>query len=217
MAEWPVLAKIAVAALILIIICAAVFFFVNTTLSATNNGGQKLSGVMSDLDEKVFAPYDQTVVTGARVLSAIKEFKEQNVAVIVRTSTPALTAGGMGGQDVRNYGAMLFGVDDGDSGTPDAEEIESFTIYGDCSARMDVDRHVFGPRPTDHLRTNGVLFPEYRYDGLRVATNLSDRRHIVTTAYYTSCLIRDVNGSLVGIYFSGPSKTYPTEDLVPLE
>jgi hypothetical protein len=187
MAEWPVLAKIAVAALILVIICAAVFFFVNTTLGATNNSAQKLSGVIADLDLKVFEPYNQKVVSGNRVLSALREFKDQDIAILLPSEGETA------------YGAFLCPAAWADG------YIASPPEFGDYVGSPE---GVFGDLNNEFYSTtgylvadNGVLLPQYRNDNWSLLSNKGTWYYIPPSLRFWSTLIFDLNGSVIGIIF----------------
>ena len=99
MDDWTTLVKNAVAVLVILLAISVVLFLAYLGLNAANKGGEKLSNTTSALDERSFDSYNQTTISGTTVLSAIRNFQNQPVAVLVRTKRS--------GDKVMNYDAYL--------------------------------------------------------------------------------------------------------------
>lgn len=85
MNEWPDGLKVAVAAIVLVVIIAIVFAFVNMTQNASQEGQDKLGDSISSFDEKSFAQWDGTEISGQVAIGAVTQFAGQAMSVEIDT------------------------------------------------------------------------------------------------------------------------------------
>ena len=188
MDDWTTLVKNAVAVLVILLASSVVLFLAYLGLNAANKGGEKLSNTTSALDERSFDSYNQTTISGTTVLSAIRNFQNQPVAVLVRTKRS--------GDKVMNYDAYL-GAASGAT-TPAWEHTKS-----DVSAPTGVTGM------PSKLTTSQVLYAEQQNLDTTKSTKKSENHYINPNAKFKSVLVYDSNDEVVGIYIEQNGVTDP--------
>ncbi|GKU77570.1 hypothetical protein [Paenibacillus sp. L3-i20] len=100
-------ARIAIALIVIGVIISIIFVILGFTRGTTNQGITTVANSMDSMSLAQFDDYDQKMLSGTQVVSAIKLFEGRPVAQVVRTTTQ-LNAKDYSGH---NYGAQLVGVD----------------------------------------------------------------------------------------------------------
>ena len=178
MNEWTTLVKNAVAVLVILLAISVVLYLAYLGLNAANKGGEKLSNTTSALDERSYDSYNQTTISGTTVLSAIRNFQNQPVAVLVRTKRST---------DIMNYDAYLG--TSGSSSAPSGWKFAGSLKAPDGTSGM-----------PSNLTTDSVLFVDYQNLDMTKATKKSEDYYINPNAKFKSVLVYDENDEIVGIY-----------------
>ena len=185
-------AKIGITLIILVSLLAIVLSLMSMMKNITNQGAASLQSGLDQLLETRFDDYDQQLLSGTQVKSAVKLFEGQSIGVVVVTKacqqSGATAAGGY------CYGAVLSG-------------------YTSSATSLDGDVYKMTTAITD-MKGRGDTF--YTLD-LAVDTNSGaltynmntrpmDRTgadtFVRTSAKYMAELIKDSTGTTVGICFT---------------
>ena len=94
MEEWTTGVKTAVAAIILVLIIGIVMSFLYMGYSAAENSQDTMAAQTASLSEKIYSPYDSKSATGADILSAVEQFKGQDIGIVVQYSSAYTTVSG---------------------------------------------------------------------------------------------------------------------------
>lgn len=81
--EGVSLAKMAVTVLLVVLIIGAVVAIVYAAYSWFNSGTAKLGDQVSSIDKSAYSQFDDAVVTGNDVLSALKTYRESEIAIYI--------------------------------------------------------------------------------------------------------------------------------------
>lgn len=94
--EGMSMAKMAVTVLLVVLVIGAVVALVYAAYSWFSGGSDKLGDTVTSIDKSSFSQYDDAQVQGVDVLSALKSYRESDIAIFVcntscggYTSTPA--------------------------------------------------------------------------------------------------------------------------------
>jgi hypothetical protein len=175
MEEGSKMMLIAVAVLIVVIIVGAVFMIVSNANTAVTDSMDDLTAAMGQMDQSRFDKFDNSVLSGAQVVSALTEFKNMPTMIIIETIA----------SDGRNYLARHNG-----SATPAWDADDSTGLTWDDAAP-----YILG----------GVLVSDYdaadKYNtDFKPTKTASSPDFVKTTAKFDCKLIKDANDATVGIY-----------------
>ena len=81
--EGMSMAKMAVAVLLVVLLIGAVVGLVYAAYSWFNSGSDKLANTVTALDKSALSEYDSKQVSGTKVLTAMKQYRESDVAILV--------------------------------------------------------------------------------------------------------------------------------------
>lgn len=84
--EGMSMAKMAVTVLLVILVIGAVVGIVYMAYSWFNSGTDKLSDTVTSIDKSSFSNYDDAQVTGAEVLSALRNYRESDICIAIRNT-----------------------------------------------------------------------------------------------------------------------------------
>jgi len=183
-------ARIAIALIVIGVIISVIFVILGFTRGTTNSGITTVQNSMDSMSLAQFDDYDQKVLSGTQVTSAIKLFEGRPVAMVVRTralrpATPANAAATIG----HNYGALLAGAT---SNNLTGDQL----LYTTTAMTKAVATNAFY---TANLNTtNGIIYNMVTIQTTRSGTNAFIR----PTAKFTAELIQDNTGTIVGICFT---------------
>lgn len=210
---------------ITVILVAALVATVLNLMVMSNSllsGGQTtLQGGIDSVSQQEFASYDNTKVSGTQVATALSLFQGRDVAIVIQT-----TALEKLGTDYKNkainYGALVT-TNYSASGTSNQPVAESY-VEGDTSIKSNyltanaktaylvgfdpdgtattgvaIKREKGNPYYTAYLsNTNGLVNSSYDIIG---TTELGNAAFLLSSARFTSVLIKDPTGSIIGIMF----------------
>lgn len=169
-------ARIAIALIVIGVIISIIFVILGFTRGTTNQGITTVQNSMDSMSLAQFDDYDQKILSGTQVVSAIKLFEGRPVAQVVRTKAQ------MGnGTTGHNYGALLVGAD------PTSKVV---TMPGKNSGEA-------------HYVVNLDSASGIKYNMESLPTSKSGTNTFVRpTAKFLAELIKDSTGTIVGICFT---------------
>lgn len=176
-------ARIAIALIVIGVIISIIFVILGFTRGTTNQGITVVQNSMDSMSLAQFDDYDQKVLSGTQVVSAIKLFEGRPVAQVVRTLAQmgSTTANPTGNNTGHNYGALLTGTDD-DKVTDALTRATGNSFY-----------------VKDLTTTDGTL----KYNMVYLPTTRSGTEAFVRpTAKFLAELIKDTTGTIVGVCFT---------------
>lgn len=174
-------ARIAIALIVIGVIISVIFVILGFTRGTTNQGITTVQNSMDSMSLAQFDDYDQKVLSGTQVISAIKLFEGRPVASVVRTS--AQKASGVATVGT-NYGALLKNT----SATDYITESMNRKTAGDSFYTHDIDTDASG-----NMKYNNVILP---------LTKSGTPKFVRPTAKFLAELIKDTTGTIVGVCFT---------------
>lgn len=194
------------------------------------SGGQTtLQSGIDSVSTQEFASYDNTKVSGTQVTTALSLFQGRDVAIVIQTkalseltSNENTVAGGATWKDIGiNYGAIV--TKDGKSSSASNIAISYGDTPGATAATLQnvitsqaksvylvsfaettdnasaIQRNAGAPHYTAYLHnTNGLVDSSYDTIG---TTELGNAAYVLSSARFSSTLIKDPTGSIIGIFF----------------
>ena len=213
----------------IILVAALVATVLNLMVMSTsllNSGRSTLQGGIDSISQQEFAAYDNTKVSGTEVATALSLFQNRDVAILVQTKAFAeigVTSPGTPGPNANkalNYGALITKdgkasgtanmpdkMGDGGSLAVDTNIITSqakmayIVTFGDADGGGSIScyRQTGAPNYTACLHnTNGLVDSCYDVIG---TTELGNAAYLLSSARFSSVLIKDPTGSIIGILF----------------
>lgn len=85
MTDWSDGIKNAITVIIIVVIVGIIFGFVYMAMQANQDGQDKLSAQISSLDEKSFAEFNGTTVSGQKVISAVQQYQGAETGIAITT------------------------------------------------------------------------------------------------------------------------------------
>ena len=212
---------------ITVILVAALVATVLNLMVMSNSllsGGQTtLQSGIDSVSTQEFAPYDNNKVSGTQVTTALSMFQGRDVAIIIQTKAFAEISGQHKDRAI-NYGAIVTSDGKASEGKPvggnmpkkitSATEqfganiitdqaktayVVSFSDADNPPADTAIVRKAGSPHYTAYLHnTNGLVDSSYDTIG---TTELGNAAFILGSARFSSVLIKDPTGSVIGIFF----------------
>lgn len=205
---------------ITVILVAALVATVLNLMVMSNSllsGGQTtLQSGIDSVSTQEFASYDNTKVSGTQVSTALSLFQGRDVAILIQTKAFAEAADG-GADKAINYGAIL--TKDGKSSTPSNMPAKQTYASGTSSTYLtpqaktayivnfsDTDaankaivRKAGAANYEGYLHnSNGLVDSSYDIIG---TTELGNSAYLLSSSRFSSVLIKDPTGSIIGIFF----------------
>lgn len=205
---------------ITVILVAALVATVLNLMVMSNSllsGGQTtLQSGIDSVSTQEFASYDNTKVSGTQVATALSLFQGRDVAILVQTKAFAEAADG-GADKAINYGAIL--TKDGKSSTtsnmpakqtyasgtsstyltPQAKTAYVVTFADTDVANKAIVRKAGAANYEGYLHnSNGLVDASYDIIG---TTELGNSAYLLSSSRFSSVLIKDPTGSIIGIFF----------------
>lgn len=205
---------------ITVILVAALVATVLNLMVMSNSllsGGQTtLQSGIDSVSTQEFASYDNTKVSGTQVSTAISLFQGRDVAILIQTKAFAEAADG-GADKAINYGAIL--TKDGKSSTPSNMPAKHTYASGTSSTYLTPQAktaYIVNFSDTDVANTaivrkagaayyegylhnsNGLVDSSYDIIG---TTELGNSAYLLSSSRFSSVLIKDPTGSIIGIFF----------------
>lgn len=205
---------------ITVILVAALVATVLNLMVMSNSllsGGQTtLQSGIDSVSTQEFASYDNTKVSGTQVSTALSLFQGRDVAILIQTKAFAEAADG-GADKAINYGAIL--TKDGKSSTPSNMPAKQTYASGTSSTYLTPQAktaYIVNVSDTDVANTaivrkagaanyegylhnsNGLVDSSYDIIG---TTELGNSAYLLSSSRFSSVLIKDPTGSIIGIFF----------------
>lgn len=205
---------------ITVILVAALVATVLNLMVMSNSllsGGQTtLQSGIDSVSTQEFAAYDNTKVSGTQVSTALSLFQGRDVAILIQTKAFAEAADG-GADKAINYGAIL--TKDGKSSTPSNMPKKQTYASGTSSTYLTPQAktaYIVNFSDTDVANTaivrkagaanyegylhnsNGLVDSSYDIIG---TTELGNSAYLLSSSRFSSVLIKDPTGSIIGIFF----------------
>lgn len=202
-----------------ILVAALVATVLNLMVMSSSllGGGQTtLQSGIDSVSTQEFAPYDNTKVSGTQVATALSLFQGRDVAILIQTKAFAEAADG-GADKAINYGAIL--TKDGKSSTSSNMPAKQTYASGTASTYLTPQAktaYVVNFADTDTPNTaiirkagaanyegylhnsNGLVDSSYDIIG---TTELGNSAYLLSSSRFSSVLIKDPTGSIIGIFF----------------
>lgn len=212
---------------ITVILVAALVATVLNLMVMSNSllsGGQTtLQSGIDSVSTQEFASYDNTKVSGTQVATALSLFQGRDVAVIIQTKA-FVEDGKVGGESkALNYGALITYDGKASSGnvstqtrsvkyvenndnnngstlTTQAKEVYIIEWSDDENA---TGKSITRPKGASNYQgylfnKNGLVQSNYNTIG---TTELGNSQYLLSSARFSSVLIKDPTGSIIGIFF----------------
>ena len=205
---------------ITVILVAALVATVLNLMVMSNSllsGGQTtLQSGIDSVSTQEFASYDNTKVSGTQVSTALSLFQGRDVAILIQTKAFAEAADG-GADKAINYGAIL--TKDGKSSsssnmpakqtyasgtsstylTPQAKTAYVVNFADTDAANTAIVRKAGAANYEGYLHnSNGLVDSSYDIIG---TTELGNSAYLLSSSRFSSVLIKDPTGSIIGIFF----------------
>ena len=205
---------------ITVILVAALVATVLNLMVMSNSllsGGQTtLQSGIDSVSTQEFASYDNTKVSGTQVSTALSLFQGRDIAIIIQTKAFAEAADG-GADKAINYGAIL--TKDGKSSSPSNMPAKQTYASGTSSTYLTPQAktaYIVNFSDTDAANTaivrkagaanyegylhnsNGLVDSSYDIIG---TTELGNAAYLLSSSRFSSVLIKDPTGSIIGIFF----------------
>lgn len=184
--------------------------------SLLGSGQTTLQSGIDSVSTQEFASYDNTKVSGTQVATALSLFQGRDVAILIQTKAFAEAADG-GADKAINYGAIL--TKDGKSSTSSNMPAKQTYASGTSSTYLTPQAktaYVVNFADTDAANTaivrkagaanyegylhnsNGLVDSSYDIIG---TTELGNSAYLLNSSRFSSVLIKDPTGSIIGIFF----------------
>lgn len=205
---------------ITVILVAALVATVLNLMVMSNSllsGGQTtLQSGIDSVSTQEFASYDNTKVSGTQVSTALSLFQGRDVAIVIQTKAFAEAADG-GANKAINYGAIL--TNDGKSSNTNNMPAKQTYASGTQStyltqqaktayivnfsdtnvANTAIIRKAGAANYEGYLHnSNGLVDSSYDIIG---TTELGNSAYLLSSSRFSSVLIKDPTGSIIGIFF----------------
>lgn len=205
---------------ITVILVAALVATVLNLMVMSNSllsGGQTtLQSGIDSVSTQEFASYDNTKVSGTQVSTALSLFQGRDIAILIQTKAFAEASDG-GADKAINYGAIL--TKDGKSSTPSNMPTKLTYASGTSSTYLTPQAktaYIVNFSDTDVANTaivrkagaanyegylhnsNGLVDASYDIIG---TTELGNAAYLLSSSRFSSVLIKDPTGSIIGIFF----------------
>ncbi len=221
--------RVGITVILVAALVATVLNLMVMSTSLLGSGQTTLQSGIDSVSTQEFATYDNTKVSGTQVATALSLFQGRDVAIIVQTKAFAQISGFE--SKAINYGALIAPDYAASSATnkpkmmcEDANRPASCTTYGSINPNVitaqaktaviisfdegnsaggattgDIRRESGAPYFTAYLHnTNGLVDSSYDTIG---TTELGNAAYLLSSARFSSVLIKDPTGSIIGIFF----------------
>lgn len=176
-------AKIGIGLVILCFLIAIVLSLLMVVKNITNSGANQLESGLGQMMQTTYDDYDQKVVTGTKVRTAVKLFAAEPVGIVVVTGL-CNDEGVKGGYC---YGALLTGYSEEKSGKE--------TSYRSNTALSKNET-------TDTYYTAEPVTPTQYNLNVKPMDRSGTKQYVRDNGKFLSELIKDTTGTIIGICFT---------------
>lgn len=178
-------ARIAIALIVLGVLISVVFTILGFTRNTTNQGITTVQNSLESMQLAVYDDYDQQMLSGTQVLSALKLFEGRPTGLIVRTAAQRSDPKKINADDDGfNYGAVFKLVN----------ESNDYLVSG-------MEKNEGESWYVKNLDTGSSGTMTYNMSYLEAKKSGTDA-YIRPTAKFLAELIKDTTGTIVGICFT---------------
>lgn len=183
-------ARIAIALIVIGVIISIIFVILGFTRGTTNQGISTVSVSMDSMSLARFDDYDQKLISGTQVVSAVKLFEGQPVASVVRTlATLDISATDTSSTfQGNNYGALLTG-----STKPSGRDYYTSAAIQRTATQANDSHYTVNLDTTSGIKYNMIYTP---------MTESGTDTFVRPTAKFLAELIKDTTGQIVGVCFT---------------
>lgn len=179
------LAKMAVTVLLVVLVVGAVFFIAYKAYAWFTSGSDKLGDQVTSIDKSAYSRYDDAQVTGSDVTSALKTYRETDIAVFVCNKSNGGYTDGQTAVNAYNYCAVADGFD--------AQTSAQSLAYDE-----DEGGYHFGGYTLD----SSTNMPKHNTNFSPCSTKSSSDTYVKTSAkFYSKLVYDDTTGEVGGILF----------------
>lgn len=184
-------AKIGITLIVLCSLIAIVFALLTMMKNITNTGTQQMQNGLDQMLASQFQDYDQKIITGTQVMSAMAIFDGQPVAFTIRTQA-SMNAG-----DVYCYGALINGAPNKGTNYEDNVSGQVYTVKNNVlteAKKTGANYYTLNLKVTDgtyHMNMN-----------LKPCKAPGTTAYVRSSAKFMAELIHDSTGDTVGISFT---------------
>lgn len=204
-------AKIGIGLVILCFLIAIVLALLMVVKNITNSGANQMESGLNQMMQTTYDDYDQKVVTGTKVTSALKLFQGESMGIIVNTrhngnNTCAIYGLllNINGVTTPSTDGVMEGTDTPTCFTPTASANKSGNFIASANAG---DVYLYGTNEVPDFRTDQASV--YGEIPAKTQFNLNTKplsaqgtsSYVRSNAKYMSYLIKDSTETIVGIYF----------------
>lgn len=108
--EGVSLAKMAVTVLLVVLVIGAVVAIVYKAYSWFTSGSDKLGDQVNSIDSSSYSQYDDSQVAGTDVLTALKTYRDSNIAIVISNKNAGGWTATPGNANGFNYCGLIDGV-----------------------------------------------------------------------------------------------------------
>lgn len=208
--------RVGVTVILVAALVATVLNLMVMSNSLISQGQSSLQSGVESVSAQEFAPYDNQKVSGVQVRTALDLFSTRDIAVVIQTKSIANEAGE---EWALNYCALVTsdGKSSTDSNLPTEYNVENNpqspwnTIvsdrapivvpitFGEAGSNCALQRESGGLYYEATLHNTGGMI-DVNYND-RSARDKSCPGYVLDSSRFTSTLIKDSNGSTIGIFF----------------
>ena len=214
-------AKIGIILIILVALIGIVFALLTIMKNITNSGSNQLQNSLDQMQQSGLSDYDQKIVTGTNVLTALKTYEAQDMAIVIKNTLSdsmkkAGKAGHIGGFC---YNALLVGYDKDE---PDTMPSYGKVYYTDNQVNYVTNQYLDSVVATysagDELSDVGIKMSDTgtyyvgefaKINGTQVKFNLNTKpvgasgsqTYVRGSSSYRANLIKDASGTTIGVCF----------------
>lgn len=182
-------AKIGIILIILCALIAIVFALLTMMKNITNTGSAQMQNGLDQMLASQFQDYDQKIITGTQVMSAMSIFEGQPVGFVVNT-TQSMKEGSKGYM----YGALLKGHGAATTAPSGAQDGKVYQMSTGLTKTTGASYYTCNLDATDGVYMYNLNLKPCRTSGCAT--------YVRTSAKYLAELIRDETGDAVGICFT---------------
>jgi hypothetical protein len=213
--------RVGITVILVAALVATVLNLMVMSTSLLSNGQTTLQSGIDSVSTQEFASYDNTKVSGTQVATALSLFQGRDVAIVIQTKAFASASDG-GSSKAINYGAILTSDGASSNGsanlptkqTYDSSKTSTFltsqaktayvidfieTSKSTDGTKVSLWRSDGAAYYTGYLHnTSGLVDSSYDIIG---TTELGNSAYLLSSARFSSVLIKDPTGSIIGIFF----------------
>lgn len=184
-------ARIAIALIVVGVIIGIIFVILGFTRGATNQGVGTVQNAMDQMQSSTFDDYDQQVMSGTQVSSAIKLFEGRPIGVVVITKLSATDSYGI------NYGAQF---EDTSTLAASINRI-NIPVNKDITTDNYLTKKDGDAFYTENISTSSDGTMKFNMD-TKGTKKSGTNNYIRPTAKFLAELIKDTSGTITGVCFT---------------